>query len=59
MELLALSGMLVGILLLFKIVFALERIGDNLDQSARIDRVEQEFKNRREEGDEWKDGIQE
>ena len=58
MELLLMVGGISVIILLAKIVFALERIGDNLDQSARLNKVEQEFR-QREEGDEWKDGIQE
>jgi len=58
MELLLMVGGISVIILLAKIVFALERIGDNLDQSARLNNVEQEFR-QREEGDEWKDGIQE
>ena len=58
MELLLMVGGISVIILLAKIVFALERIGDSLDQSARLNKVEQEFR-QREEGDEWKDGIQE
>lgn len=52
-------GGILAIILLAKIAWALERIGDNLDQSARLDRVEEGFNRRREEGDEWKDGVQE